>query len=74
MPMQRMVMGSAKRHSEFVADLSSQCAWLSELQMMRICGCLPTDETTLAPDESEVIFTSPSRRLFWKGQSVLLSG
>ncbi|PWE80786.1 hypothetical protein XF30_32260 [Bradyrhizobium sp. SUTN9-2] len=72
--MQGMVVGSAKRHSEFVADFSSQCAWLSELQVMRICGGLPTDETTLAAHESEVILASPPRRLFWEGESDLLSG
>jgi len=43
MPMQGLVMGSAERHREFVADFSAQGARLSKLQVMRIGGRLLAD-------------------------------
>jgi len=45
------VMRSAQRDREFVADLASHRAELSESQMVGVSGLLPTDRAlTIAPD------------------------
>ncbi|MEY9590261.1 hypothetical protein ABIA06_002552 [Bradyrhizobium yuanmingense] len=68
------MMRSAQRYRELVADFATQGAGLSELQVMRISGCLLTNETTLAADEGEVVFAPSPGRLLWKGEAGLLSG
>lgn len=70
---QRLMMGSAKRDGELVADFASQCSWLGELKVMRVGGGLLADETPLAADEGQVILAPSSRRLFRKGEAGLLS-
>ena len=69
-----MVVGSAERHGELVADLASQGAWLGELQVMRFSRRLLTNQTALAANESEVILAASSGWLLREGKTGLRSG
>jgi hypothetical protein len=57
------VMGSTKRHSEFVADLASHRARLSESQMVGVSWTSPADQTRLRRNELEVYFIAMPTRL-----------
>src|ERR1700686_2134166 len=56
------VMGPALGDCEFVADLASHGAGLSELQMVGVSGASRADQTRLRPDEFEVgLVAEPTR-------------
>ena len=57
------VMGSAKRHREFVADFAPHRARLSELQMVCVCGTSRADQARLRSYEFEVDFVAEPARL-----------
>src|SRR3981081_945838 len=56
------VLGSAKRHREFVADLAPHRARLSELQMVGVCGTSRADQARLRSYEFEVSFVAEPAR------------
>jgi glycerol dehydrogenase-like iron-containing ADH family enzyme len=57
------VMGSAQRHRELVAHLSSHRAKLSEPQVVGVSGASPTDQTRLRCHEFEMSFVAMPTRL-----------
>ena len=57
------VMRSAQRYGEFVADLASHRAGLSEPQMVGVSGASPANQTGLRCYELEVGFIAMAARL-----------
>src|SRR3982074_535773 len=56
------VVGSAKRHREFVADLAPHRTRLSELQIVGVCGTSRADQARLRSYEFEVGFVAEPAR------------
>ena len=52
--MQLLMVITAERHGEFIADLETQGARLCEAQMMRIARLTPTDKTGLRRNKPQV--------------------
>ena len=75
--MQLLMVVTAERHREFVADFASEGSRFGELQVVRITGQAPADQAGLRRDESQMGLVSPSRRFAqWidHGFSVLVVG
>ena len=77
--MQLMMMVTAERHREFVADLASEGSGLGEFQMMGIARRALADQAGLRGDERQMGLVAPSHRFAqWRdhdfGARVLLLG
>ena len=55
--MQLLMVITAERHGEFIADLETQGTRLCETQMMRIARLTPTDKTGLRRNKPQVAFS-----------------
>lgn len=67
--MQTLVMRSAKRNGEFIADLASECSQLGELQMMGISGTFLANETRLASHKRKVHLAPLPWRFLGEGEA-----
>jgi hypothetical protein len=72
-PMQILVMSTAERHRELVADLASQGSRLGDLKVVRVRGCLFANQTRLPSHEREVCLASLADRLLGKARAAVAS-
>jgi hypothetical protein len=70
---QLAMVDTAKRDSEFVADLAAEGARLHETEMMRIAGLPTAHQTRQGRDEVEVFFVADPPRPLWYRESATSS-